>query len=82
MRVHASSGCCQRKKSQGLQPDPLALKARQAYLGLVTKADRPDHPRAAERFNEDVKNVRHHYYRGLERLRLLARQVIGNEKMD
>ena len=36
----------------------------------------------AERSNEDVKNVRHRYYRGLERLRQLARQVMRNEKVD
>jgi RNA polymerase sigma-70 factor (ECF subfamily) len=36
----------------------------------------------AERSNEDVKNVRHHYYRGLERLRQLVRQMSRNEKVD
>jgi RNA polymerase sigma-70 factor (ECF subfamily) len=36
----------------------------------------------AERSNEDVKNVRHHYYRGLEQLRQLARQMTRNEKID
>jgi RNA polymerase sigma-70 factor, ECF subfamily len=36
----------------------------------------------AERSNEDVRNVRHHYYRGLERLRQLARQMMRNEKVD
>jgi RNA polymerase sigma-70 factor (ECF subfamily) len=29
----------------------------------------------AERSGEDVKNVRHHYYRGLERLRKLVREM-------
>jgi RNA polymerase sigma-70 factor (ECF subfamily) len=33
----------------------------------------------AERSGEDVKNVRHHYYRGLERLRLLARNLARSE---
>ena len=36
----------------------------------------------AERSNEDVKNVRHHYYRGLERLRQLVRKMMRNEKVD
>ena len=34
----------------------------------------------AERSGEDVKNVRHHYYRGLERLRQLARQLMRTGK--
>jgi RNA polymerase sigma-70 factor (ECF subfamily) len=34
----------------------------------------------AERSGEDVKNVRHHYYRGLERLRQLARQMMRTRK--
>lgn len=34
----------------------------------------------AERSGEDVKNVRHHYYRGLERLRKLARQMVRTRK--
>jgi RNA polymerase sigma-70 factor, ECF subfamily len=34
----------------------------------------------AERTGEDVKNVRHHYYRGLERLRQVVRRMTGNEK--
>jgi RNA polymerase sigma-70 factor (ECF subfamily) len=33
----------------------------------------------AERSGEDVKNVRHHYYRGLERLRQLARELTRDE---
>lgn len=28
---------------------------------------------------EDVKNVRHHYYRGLDRLRLVTRKLVGRE---
>lgn len=36
----------------------------------------------AERSNDDVKNVRHHYYRGLERLRQLAREMMRTEKVD
>lgn len=31
----------------------------------------------AERTGEDVKNVRHHYYRGLERLRQITRQMLS-----
>jgi RNA polymerase sigma-70 factor (ECF subfamily) len=34
----------------------------------------------AERSGEDVRNVRHHYYRGLERLRQLARQMMRTRK--
>lgn len=34
----------------------------------------------AERSGEDVKNVRHHYYRGLERLRQVARTIVGDGK--
>lgn len=34
----------------------------------------------AERFGEDVKNVRHHYYRGLERLRQLAGKTMRSRK--
>jgi RNA polymerase sigma-70 factor, ECF subfamily len=34
----------------------------------------------AERTGEDQKNVRHHYYRGLERLRQIVRRMTGNEK--
>jgi len=33
----------------------------------------------AERTGEDIKNVRHHYYRGLERLRQLARELTRDE---
>jgi RNA polymerase sigma-70 factor (ECF subfamily) len=33
----------------------------------------------AERSGEDVKNIRHHYYRGLERLRQLARELTRDE---
>jgi RNA polymerase sigma-70 factor (ECF subfamily) len=33
-------------------------------------------PEIAERTGEDVKNVRHHYYRGLERLRQITRQML------
>lgn len=35
----------------------------------------------ADKSNEDVKNVRHYYYRGLERLRQLARQIQCSESM-
>lgn len=34
----------------------------------------------AERSGEDVKNIRHHYYRGLDRLRQLARQMMRVRK--
>jgi RNA polymerase sigma-70 factor (ECF subfamily) len=34
----------------------------------------------AERTGADLSNVRHHYYRGLERLRQVARAMISNEK--
>jgi RNA polymerase sigma-70 factor, ECF subfamily len=34
----------------------------------------------AGRTGEDLKNVRHHYYRGLERLRQIVRRMTGNEK--
>jgi RNA polymerase sigma-70 factor (ECF subfamily) len=33
----------------------------------------------AERTGEDIRNVRHHYYRGLERLRQLAREMTKDE---
>jgi RNA polymerase sigma-70 factor (ECF subfamily) len=36
----------------------------------------------AERTGEDIKNVRHHYYRGLERLRQVARQMLRTRKTD
>ena len=36
----------------------------------------------AERSGEDVKNIRHHYYRGLEHLRQLARQMMRARKFD
>jgi len=36
----------------------------------------------AERSSEDVKNIRHHYYRGLERLRRLVGQMMRNRKFD
>lgn len=36
----------------------------------------------AERTGEDVKNVRHHYYRGLERLRQVTRQMLRARKFD
>jgi RNA polymerase sigma-70 factor (ECF subfamily) len=36
----------------------------------------------AERSNDDVKNIRHHYYRGLERLRQIAREMIRTGKVD
>ncbi len=36
----------------------------------------------AERSGEDVKNVRHHYYRGLERLRQLARQMMRTRNIS
>ena len=48
-----SNGCCRTKRRRGRPPDPLALESPSAYLGPVTKADRPEHPRAAERFNEE-----------------------------
>ena len=48
-----SNGCLPKKKRRGPRPDPLALAFASAYLVGVSKADRPDHPRAAERFNED-----------------------------
>ena len=35
----------------------------------------------AERSGQDVKNVRHHYYRGLERLRQSARQMTRTRKL-
>jgi RNA polymerase sigma-70 factor (ECF subfamily) len=34
----------------------------------------------AERTGEDLSNVRHHYYRGLERLRQVVREMARNEK--
>jgi RNA polymerase sigma-70 factor, ECF subfamily len=36
----------------------------------------------AERTGEDVKNVRHHYYRGLERLRQVTRQMLRARNFD
>jgi RNA polymerase sigma-70 factor, ECF subfamily len=36
----------------------------------------------AERTGEDVKNVRHHYYRGLERLRQVTRQMLRARIFD
>jgi RNA polymerase sigma-70 factor (ECF subfamily) len=36
----------------------------------------------AERSSEDVKNVRHHYYRGLERLRQLVRQMMRTRNIS
>jgi RNA polymerase sigma-70 factor, ECF subfamily len=36
----------------------------------------------AERCGEDVTNVRHHYYRGLERLRQLVHQMMHTRKFD
>jgi RNA polymerase sigma-70 factor (ECF subfamily) len=36
----------------------------------------------AERLGEDLPNVRHHYYRGLERLRQVAREMMRNGKSD
>jgi RNA polymerase sigma-70 factor, ECF subfamily len=36
----------------------------------------------AERLDEDVKNVRHHYYRGLERLRQTARAMMHRAKSE
>ena len=42
-----------RRKRRGLPPDPLASASASAYLVGVSKADRPDHPRASERFNEE-----------------------------
>lgn len=36
----------------------------------------------AERSGEDVKNVRHHYYRGLERLRQLVRQMMRTRNIS
>ena len=34
----------------------------------------------AERSGEDITNIRHHYYRGLERLRQVAHEMIRNGK--
>jgi RNA polymerase sigma-70 factor, ECF subfamily len=34
----------------------------------------------AELTEEDLKNVRHHYYRGLDKLRQVVRVLIGNDK--
>jgi RNA polymerase sigma-70 factor (ECF subfamily) len=34
----------------------------------------------AERSGEDLRNVRHHYYRGLEKLRQAAREMMRSEK--
>jgi RNA polymerase sigma-70 factor, ECF subfamily len=34
----------------------------------------------AQQTSSDVKNIRHHYYRGLERLRVEVRELIGNKK--
>jgi len=34
----------------------------------------------AELTGEDLKNVRHHYYRGLDKLRQVVRELIGNDK--
>jgi RNA polymerase sigma-70 factor, ECF subfamily len=36
----------------------------------------------AKRIDEDVSNVRHHYYRGLERLKQVAQEMLKNEKRD
>jgi RNA polymerase sigma-70 factor, ECF subfamily len=36
----------------------------------------------AERLDEDVKNIRHHYYRGLERLRQAARAMMHRAKSE
>ena len=36
----------------------------------------------AERTGEDVKNVRHHYYRGLERLRQVTQQMLRTRNFD
>lgn len=36
----------------------------------------------AERTGEDIKNVRHHYYRGLERLRQITRQMLYSRNSD
>jgi RNA polymerase sigma-70 factor (ECF subfamily) len=36
----------------------------------------------AERTGEDVKNVRHHYYRGLERLRQVTRQMLRARNLE
>jgi excinuclease ABC subunit C len=53
MHGPAWSGCSPTRKRRGRRPDPLALAAASAYLDRVSKADRPDTPGAAERFNED-----------------------------
>ncbi len=34
----------------------------------------------AQRTNSEVSNVRHHYYRGLERLRVEVRELLGSER--
>ncbi|MEI9978384.1 MAG: sigma-70 family RNA polymerase sigma factor [Edaphobacter sp.] len=34
----------------------------------------------AQRTNAEVSNVRHHYYRGLERLRVEVRELLGSER--
>lgn len=39
-------------------------------------------PEIAERLNEDIKNIRHHYYRGLERLRAKGRAMTRSAKSN
>jgi len=41
------------RSPRGRLPDPLAIFPARPYLGSVSKADRPNHPGAAERFNEE-----------------------------
>ncbi|WP_081774389.1 excinuclease ABC subunit UvrC [Sphingomonas sp. URHD0057] len=53
MPAQRLTGCWAITKRRGPPPDPLAPCGANAYLRFVSKADRPDHPRAAERFNEE-----------------------------
>src|SRR5579859_2199842 len=62
MRVPASNGCLQMRNKRARPPD-LALGRASAYLGGVSKADRPDHPGAAARFNEEQAT---HALRGVD----------------
>lgn len=39
-------------------------------------------PEIAERTGENVKNVRHHYYRGLDRLRQITRQMLRTRNFN
>ena len=53
MPAPRSNGCLPRRSRRGRRPDPSRCGLGSAYLGRVSKADRPDQPGAAERFNED-----------------------------